>query len=47
MDQNGVDSLIQASVEWGCREKESVHHRFYQGYDTLPGVSYVSLGIGM
>jgi hypothetical protein len=29
-----LTSLIQPSTEWGCREKESVHHRFFQGYDT-------------
>jgi hypothetical protein len=33
-DQEGVDSLIQPSTKWGCREKELVHHRFFQGYDT-------------
>jgi hypothetical protein len=33
-DQEGVHNLLQPLVEWGCGEKESVHHRFFQGYNT-------------
>jgi hypothetical protein len=26
-NQEGVDSSIQPTTEWGCREEESIHHR--------------------
>jgi hypothetical protein len=32
-DQEGVDSALQTSIDWCCREEEQVHHRDSQIYD--------------
>jgi hypothetical protein len=28
-----LDSALQPTTKWGCREEELVHHRDNQGYD--------------
>jgi hypothetical protein len=33
-DQEGADSALQPSREWGCREEEQVHHIGNEGYDS-------------